>query len=393
MCPHFERDAVLARIDALPDFVQTSDDGWITLYNNEGKPAWLWPADAKTPPTLRTTKDNPWRSGGLNIRVGFDKDIERGGDSTADDLKSASSTPQRIIPPTRYTDVQGQDKAVEAVRDLIELPLRHADLFLRIGATPKAGGVILAGPPGTGKTLLARAVAGECCAHVESVSGPELLSKWVGATEEALRNIFERAKMLAPAVILFDEIDCLAVARGAADAQYQKSMVTQLLALLDGLEERGNVFVIATTNRPEDMDPALRRPGRFDRIVEMGPPDEAGRTAIFRHYLEPLVIDPALDPDRLVTELASLTPGLTGADIANVCHQAARYCVKEASRMEPVPENLAIHKHHVRQALREITATNRNHRPAIGNPICLPRRDEVALDHPDEQEQRSAALR
>ncbi len=139
-------------------------------------------------------------------------------------------------------------------------------------------------------------------------------------------------------------------------------MVTQLLALLDGLEERGNVFVIATTNRPGDIDPALRRPGRFDRVIDMGSPDETGRAAIFRHYLEPLVIDPALDPDRLVTELASLTSGLTGADIAHVCHSAARLCVKEASRENPSPTDLAINKKHFQQAVEEIRPANITHR-------------------------------
>ncbi len=357
LCPCFDREAVQTRIDALPSAIEASAEGWNTLYNKDGEAAWLWPADAKTPPTLRTTKDNPWRSGGLNIRVGFGKDIERGENSTTDDFQAVSSIPQRTIPPMRYADVQGQDKAIEAVRDLIELPIRHADLFVRIGATPRAGGVILAGPPGTGKTLLARAVAGECSAHVETVSGPELLSKWVGETEASLRSIFERAKSLAPSVILFDEIDCLAVSRGSADAQYQKSMVTQLLALLDGLEERGNVFVIATTNRPDDIDPALCRPGRFDRVVEMGPPDESGRVAIFHHYLEPLVLDPALDPDRLATELASLTPGLTGADIAHVCQQAARLCVKDALRRQSLPDAMAIREEHFRRSLTRIQVT------------------------------------
>jgi len=390
LCPHFDRATVMAKIDALPVTIEASTAGWITLYNKDGAAAWLWPTDAKTPPTLRTTTDNPWRSGGLNIRVGFGKEIERGENSTTDDSKPTASTAQRAIPPTRYADVQGQDKAVEAVCDLIELPLRHADLFTRIGATPRAGGFILAGPPGTGKTLLARAVAGECGAHVESVSGPELLSKWVGETEAALRSIFERARALAPSVILFDEIDCLAVARGSADAQYQKSMVTQLLALLDGLEERGNIFAIATTNRPDDIDPALRRPGRFDRVINMGPPDESGRAAIFRHYLEPLVLDPALDRKHLARDLAALSPGLTGADIAHVCQCAARICVKEASRRNPTPDDLAISKKHFQQALEEIMAANRRLSP--GSPIRVSRRDEAVLDFPDECQQRSAVL-
>jgi AAA+ superfamily predicted ATPase len=371
LCPHFDSNAVMTKIDALPDAIEASTAGWITLYNNDGEAVWLWPADAKTPPTLRTTKDNPWRSGGLNIRVGFGKEIERGDDSVTDDLNSTASTTQRTIPPTRYADIQGQERAVETVRDLIELPLKYADLFVRIGATSRAGGVILAGPPGTGKTLLARAVAGECGAHIESVSGPELLSKWVGATEEALRSIFERAKSLAPSVILFDEIDCLAMSRGAADAQYQKSMVTQLLALLDGLEARGNIFVIATTNRPDDIDPALRRPGRFDQVIQMGPPDETGRAAIFRHYLEPLVLNPALDRDRLVRELASLTPGLTGADIAHLCQSAARHCVKDASRIDPPPVALAIRETHFRMALHEMHLPNSTRRK-----VCVSRRQD-----------------
>ncbi len=310
-----------------------------------------------------------------------------------DGNENSENSSSRVIPPTRYSDIVGQDDVVDAVRDRIELPLKYADLFQRIGAKPQAGGVILAGPPGTGKTLLARAVAGECDAHIESVSGPELLSKWVGATEEALRTIFERAREFSPSIILFDEIDSLAVSRGSADAQYQKNMVTQLLALLDGLEERGKVFVIATTNRPDDIDSALRRPGRFDQVIHMGPPDERGRIAIFRHYLKPLVLDPTLDRDCLATDLASHTPGFTGADIAHFCQNAARICVKEASRMESPSADISIAKRHFQQALEEITATNRNHQPTIGNPIRLPRRDEAALDQSDEQQQRSVALR
>jgi len=125
---------------------------------------------------------------------------------------------------------------------------------------------------------------------------------------------------------------------------------------LDGLEDRGNIFVIATTNRPDDIDSALRRPGRFDQTIHMGPPDETGRAAIFDHYLEPLVLDPALDPDRLSSDLASLTPGLTGADISHVCQKAALLCVKEASRIDPPSKNLAISEQHFRQAVQKCTS-------------------------------------
>ena len=214
---------------------------------------------------------------------------------------------QRSVPPTRYSDVLGQNAAVEAARDLIELPLKHADLFIRIGAKPSGHGIILAGPPGTGKTLLARAVAGECGAHIEIVNGPALLSKWVGETEAAIRDVFERAQKFAPAVILFDEIDSIAPSRSAESAQHQVSTVAQLLVLLDGIEERGQIFVLATTNRPEHVDPALRRPGRFDQVVWMRLPDERGRTDIFEHYLRPLKLDPQLTPDRLAAETSHIS--------------------------------------------------------------------------------------
>ena len=148
----------------------------------------------------------------------------------------------------------------------------------------------------------------------------------------------------------------MAISRGSADAQYQKSMVTQLLALLDGLEDRGNIFVIATTNRPDDIDQALRRPGRFDQTIHMGPPDETGRAAIFRHYLEPLVLDPVLDLDRLANQLAALTPGLTGADIAHACQRAALLCVKEATQNQLLSETLAIRKDHFEKAVRNLAS-------------------------------------
>ena len=347
LCPHFDLEAVATRIAALPDSLAPDDRKWITVYHfKNGKPAWIWPKDAALPPGLRDTKDSPWRSGGLNVRV----DLGQG--RPPDHGTASAPLPRtRTIPPTRYADIHGQDAAVEAIRDLVELPLRHADLFARIGASPRAQGAILAGPPGTGKSLLARAVAGECGAHIEIVSGPSLLSKWVGETEAALRGIFERAREHAPAVILFDEIDCLGLSRAAADAHHQKSMVTQLLALLDGLEERGQVFVLATTNRPEDIDPALRRPGRFDQVVWMGPPDEQGRKAIFLHHMGGLKLAEGIDRDLLAAELAAATSGFTGADIAYTCQRAALLCVKEASRAPEPAIGLAVTAEHFRAAV------------------------------------------
>ncbi|MBM4354106.1 MAG: AAA family ATPase [Deltaproteobacteria bacterium] len=372
LCPHFDLEGVEARIATLPGTLSADDRQWITVYHfKDGKPAWIWPKGTALPVGLRDTKESPWRSGGLNIRVDL-------GQGRQPDLGTTSTPPPtvRTIPPARYADVHGQDAAVEAIRDLVELPLRHADLFARIGASPRAQGAILAGPPGTGKSLLARAVAGECGAHIEVVSGPSLLSKWVGETEAALRGIFERAREHAPAVILFDEIDCLGASRASADAHHQKSMVTQLLALLDGLDERGQVFVLATTNRPEDIDPALRRPGRFDQVVWMGPPDEPGRKAIFLHHMQGLKLADNIDRYRLAAELAAATPAFTGADIAYTCQRAALLCVKEASTAPDPPVTLAITADHFRAAIASqgrATTENRRSDAAEANAMLLAR--------------------
>jgi len=349
LCPHFDLNAIAARIAALPDTISPNDNEWITVYHfKNGKPAWVWPKDAVLPSGLRDTKESPWRSGGLNISVDLGQRRQPNPDA-----QDTPPPPVRSIPPTRYADIHGQDAAVEAIRDLVELPLKHADLFALIGARPRAQGAILAGPPGTGKSLLARAVAGECNAHIEIVSGPSLLSKWVGETEAALRIIFERAREHAPAIVLFDEIDCLGMSRAAADAHHQKSMVTQLLALLDGLEDRGQVFVLATTNRPEDIDPALRRPGRFDQVVWMGPPDEQGRKAIFLHHMEGLKLAADIDRAHLAADLAVATIGFTGADIAYTCQRAALLCVKEASTDPDQSSDIAITAEHFRSAIAD----------------------------------------
>jgi transitional endoplasmic reticulum ATPase len=234
---------------------------------------------------------------------------------------------------------------------MIMLPLLHGDLFEKIGAKPTAGGIILAGPPGTGKTLLARAVAGECHAHIEIVSGPEPLSQWVGETERGLRKIFRRAKKREPSIILFDEIDSIAPRRSSHNS-VRNSFVAQLLTLLDGLENRGQIFIIGTTNRPDDVDPALRRPGRFDRVIWMAAPDQAGRAAIFRQHISDFRLATDLDPAVFAAELASVTEGLTGADIAHLCRQATLYCVKASVNNKGENEAIAIHREHFETALR-----------------------------------------
>jgi SpoVK/Ycf46/Vps4 family AAA+-type ATPase len=322
----------------------------MTWEHRRGEPAWIWPHGQIPPSNLTSSADGDRRG----VGVSFGSDLA--GSAKANDPDGAQPA-QRSVPPTRYSDVLGQNAAVEAARDLIELPLKHADLFLRIGAKPIGHGIILAGPPGTGKTLLARAVAGECGAHIEIVNGPALLSKWVGETEAAIRDVFERAQKFAPAVILFDEIDAIAPSRSAESAQHQVSTVAQLLVLLDGIESRGQIFVLATTNRPEHVDQALRRPGRFDQVVWMGLPDERGRADIFEHYLRGLKLVPPLAPNKLAAELASAAQGLTGADIAYLCQRAAMFCVKDAVGANE-PNDIAITRHHFEAALGLLTAAH-----------------------------------
>lgn len=203
--------------------------------------------------------------------------------------------------------------------------MKHEDLFRQVGIRPGRG-ILLHGPPGNGKTLLARAVAGESEAHIEIISGPELLSKWVGETERVLRETFERAKKLAPSVILMDEVDAIAGSRDRSDASHQRALVSQLLVLLDGIEDRGRVLIIATTNFPQAIDAALLRPGRIDRRVFLGQPNRAGRLA----QLTKLFAGKPVAEDMDLQALATATKGLSGAGLAHLVNEAGLRAIKEA---------------------------------------------------------------
>ncbi|MFH1537768.1 MAG: ATP-binding protein [bacterium] len=351
LCPLFNRDAVLECIDKLPDVLDPKKDKrWGTVHSRKtGKPVWVLPEKMTLLPYDLTTKDRPEAAG-------------RRPDEKHPNSSLKDTVPSRKIPPVRYSDICGQDAAVEAVRDYVELPVRHAALFKHVGV--KSGnGILLYGPPGNGKTLLAKAVAGETDAHIEIVSGPEILSMWLGESERALRGVFERAREHAPSVILFDEIDSVAPAREAADAVHQKVLVSQLLVLLDGLEDRGRVFVIAATNRPEDIDPALKRPGRFDRLVYVGLPEETGRAATFKKYFSGMKTSPAVSP----ADLAAATPGFSGAQIEHACREAGLLCIKDAIRTGAPPDSIEVlprHFHEAIRSIREQSAVGRNTRPA-----------------------------
>ena len=180
-----------------------------------------------------------------------------------------------------YDDIGGINDEIQKIREMIELPLRHPELFNRLGISPPKG-VLLYGPPGTGKTLLAKAVANETNAHFITLSGPEIMSKFYGQSEENLRNVFKDAQENSPSIIFIDEIDSIAPKRGETQGDVERRVVAQLLALMDGLDARGNVVVIGATNRQNALDPALRRPGRFDREIEIGVPDKQGRKEILQ---------------------------------------------------------------------------------------------------------------
>ncbi len=227
------------------------------------------------------------------------------------------------VPRITYEDIGGLTKEVQKIREMIELPLRHPEIFERVGIeAPK--GVLLYGPPGTGKTLLAKAVANETNANFYSIGGPEIMSKFYGESEEKLRSIFKEAQENAPSIIFIDEIDSIAPKREEVSGELEKRIVSQLLSLMDGLESRGKIVVIGATNRPDALDPALRRPGRFDREIEIGIPDEKSRLEILQIHTRgmPLEADVKLD------EIARVTHGFVGADLQALAKEAAILAVR-----------------------------------------------------------------
>jgi transitional endoplasmic reticulum ATPase len=245
-------------------------------------------------------------------------DIVQVGAETSIELLPEYAEPQVRRTDVTYDDVGGIGDTVDHVREMIELPLKHPELFQRLGITPPKG-VLLHGPPGTGKTLLARAVANESDASFFSIAGPEIVGRHVGESEERLRTIFEEASEHAPAIVFIDEIDSIAPKRGEARGELERRVVAQLLTLMDGMEPRRNVVVIAATNRLDAIDEALRRPGRFDREIIVGVPDGEGRREILEIHTRGMPLAEDVDLD----ELARKTYGFVGADLSALAREAA----------------------------------------------------------------------
>lgn len=231
---------------------------------------------------------------------------------------SEKSETIRGVPQVTYEDIGGMKDEIQKVREMIELPLRHPEIFEKLGVeAPK--GVLLYGTPGTGKTLIAKAVANESNAHFISISGPEIMSKFYGESEARVREIFTEAREKSPSIVFIDEIDSIAPKREEVTGEVERRVVSQLLALMDGLEARGKVIVIAATNRPNAIDPALRRPGRFDREVEIKVPNKKGRSEILQIHTRHMPLTQDVDLERL----SSVTHGFVGADLEGLCKEAA----------------------------------------------------------------------
>ena len=224
----------------------------------------------------------------------------------------------RGVPQVAYEDIGGLQDEIQKVREMIELPLRHPEIFEKLGVeAPK--GVLLYGPPGTGKTLLAKAVANESNAHFISISGPEIMSKFYGESEARLREIFKEAREKSPSIVFIDEIDSIAPKREEVTGEVERRVVSQMLSLMDGLEARGKVIVIAATNRPNAIDPALRRPGRFDREIEIKVPNKKGRYEILQIHTRQMPLTQEVDLEKL----SSVAHGFVGADLEGLCKEAA----------------------------------------------------------------------
>jgi transitional endoplasmic reticulum ATPase len=326
-CPAFRWQSVRADVADLPGIIELGTD---SLFE------------------IKTSTINPKKTLGIQPK------------KTADDLSLAlrlealaktASEPARNVPTVRYADIAGQDNALEQLKHVVELPLTHRAYFEALRVAPQSG-VILYGPPGNGKTLLAKAVATESNAHFELISGPEILSKWVGESEANLRKLFARARQLAPSVVLIDELDSLAPRRDRVGQHHDVQVLSQLLVLLDGMEARGAMALVATTNRLEAIDSALCRPGRFDYHIEVPMPDYSGRLAILQVCLAKM----KTRGDLSIEALAETTAGYSGAELAALCREAGLLAIRRGLACGLPAHQLAVSSLDLHHALAALSA-------------------------------------
>src|SRR6266581_2569814 len=282
-------------------------------------------------------------------------------ESTVVQVMSEPTPEKKGIPIVTYEDIGGLHSEIQRIREMVELPLRHPELFQRLGIEPPKG-VFLYGPPGCGKTLLAKAVASESDANFYVISGPEIMSKFYGESEARLREIFQKAQETAPSIIFIDEMDAIAPKREEVTGEVERRVVAQLLSLMDGMRARGNIIVIGATNRPNAIDPALRRPGRFDREIEIGVPDKMGRHEVLQIHTRAM----PLTSDVNLHLLSDICHGYTGADMSALCREAAmkalrRYLPGINLAEERIPsamlEKMEVNLGDFMDAYREITPT------------------------------------
>ncbi|OLD08420.1 MAG: AAA family ATPase [Crenarchaeota archaeon 13_1_40CM_3_52_4] len=282
-------------------------------------------------------------------------------ESTVLQVMSEPMPEKKGLPIVSYEDIGGLRGAIQRIREMVELPLRHPELFQRLGIEPPKG-IFLYGPPGCGKTLVAKAVANESDANFFVISGPEIMSKFYGESEARLREIFQKAQEMSPSIIFIDELDAIAPKREEVTGEVEHRVVAQLLSLMDGMGARGNIIVIGATNRPNAIDPALRRPGRFDREIEIGVPDKIGRHEILQIHTRAM----PLTSDVNLNRLSDISHGYTGADISALCREAAmkslrRYLPQINLEDERIPsemlEKMEVNLDDFMNAYREITPT------------------------------------
>lgn len=357
-CPILDLDAAAENIARLPETIDPNrDEGW--RYRGGGAVS-EWAVAKETggrgAEGARDDRGEP-RKEGESLVERFARNLR--GEPIATGGGSAGT---RNVPDTRYEDVGGMGEAITLIREAVELPISNPALFEALGIKPHRG-VLLHGPPGTGKTLLARAVARETGAHFIAVSGPEILNKYWGQSEARLRNIFAEARNRAPSLILLDELDSFASARDSASESFEATLVSQLLSLMDGLSELGRVCVVATTNRPSSLDPALRRPGRFDHEVRVGLPDEAGRAHILSIHSRRMPLAEGLE----LADVARSTGGYSGADIEALCREAALACLRRSVDLRDTSrsisgadvDGLTVTEYDFRAAMKRVVPTAR----------------------------------